>query len=106
MELRFRDSGLQKIFEDQRRLQAKYGVLSKKIKLRMSQLGSILTLGVFERNPALTKMTGFHRLGGSMRGELAVSLSPNWRLIFCPCDLTLPFEEVAEIYILSVKDYH
>jgi proteic killer suppression protein len=61
----------------------------------------VLMLDVMNRAKSLTdiaSLTGFHPLGGDLRGHHAVTVTGNWRVIFRM--------EEQDIYDVDYRDYH
>lgn len=105
MEVFFRSKKLRKDCEDDRRCCRRFGKQAEKVQLRLNQLEGAGNLAVFQ-NPQLQKQTGFHLLIGDKRGKYAMYLIHPHRLIIQPVDEKKLPEEVTEIIITSIEDYH
>jgi plasmid maintenance system killer protein len=87
-----------------------YGQLARKLNQRLQDLAEVENLAVMRSIPAAR----CHELTGDRKGELAVNVSPNYRLIFEPLHDPIPkkddgglnWEEVTKIQINGIEDYH
>lgn len=87
-----------------------FGVLARKVNQRLKDLASADNLSVMRTIPAAR----CHELTGNRKGELAVDISGNSRLIFIPNHDPLPikndgglyWEGVTKIQIIDIEDYH
>ena len=87
-----------------------FGRISHKLSLRLQQLTYADNLAVLRTIPAM----GCHELVGDRKGEFAVHVSNNYRLIFEPSNDQIPkkndggieWAEVTAIQIIGVEDYH
>ena len=87
-----------------------YNERAKKVKQRMAELLAASNLEEIGMLPAAK----CHELTGQRAGELAVSISGNYRLIFEPNHNPAPEKEdggldwslVTDIRILEIEDYH
>ena len=87
-----------------------FGQLARKVNQRMKELADADTLAIMRTLPAAR----CHELDGKRKGELAVNISPNFRLIFQPLNDPIPkkedgglnWEEVTTIQINEIEDYH
>jgi proteic killer suppression protein len=90
---------------------AKYfGQMGRKVNQRLKDLADAGNLAVMRTIPA----SRCHELTGERKGELAVNVSGNYRLIFEPNHDPIPkkedgglnWEEVTKIQINAIEDYH
>lgn len=110
MELSFKSNKLEKQLTNPKYVAKAFGQLARKIDQRVEDLKAAETLEVMRMIPA----TRCHELKGDKKGELAVNVSGNYRLIFEPehdpipkkDDGGLDWNEVTAIKILRVEDYH
>ncbi len=110
MELSFSNRKLEKQLTDPRELTRTFGQLAPKIKMRLKNLRDAESLDVMRMIPAAR----CHELSGDRKGELAVDVSGNFRLLFVPDHNPLPrkpdggldWEAVTRICIISIEDYH
>lgn len=87
-----------------------FGQLAVKIKMRLKNLKDADHLGIMRTIPAAR----CHELTGDRKGELAVDVSGNYRIIFEPYHNPIPkkhdgglnWEEVTKIQINEIEDYH
>lgn len=110
MELTFASSKLKKQLTIPKEMVKKFGQIAKKVDQRMQDLEAAETLEDMSKIPAAR----CHELSGKREGELTVDVSVNYRLVFIPNhdpipqkdDSGLNWEEVTEITLLEVIDYH
>ncbi|WP_031441898.1 type II toxin-antitoxin system RelE/ParE family toxin [Arenibacter algicola] len=110
MEISYKSSKLKKQLTSPRELGRSYGQLARKINQRLNDLKSAETLSIMRLLPA----AHCHELSGIYKGELAVNISPNYRLIFEPNHDPIPekedggldWESVTKIQINRIEDYH
>ena len=111
MDIRFRTAKLQKIFNEEKRLNREYGnQMARKIMMRMAVLEAAEDLSLVPREPP----PRCHQLTADRRGQFAVDLEQPYRLIFEPANKPLPRLEdggidltrVTEIEIIEVDDYN
>lgn len=106
----FKNKKLQKILTDPRETKKAYGAMAKRVSQRMDQLQAAMNLATLQSIPALE----CHLLSGDRKGEWAISISGNYRLIFeidqhpVPVrdDGTIDFINVTDIRIIETTDYH
>lgn len=87
-----------------------FGPMARRVRQRLTELAVADNLAIMRTIPA----AGCHELKGGRRGELAVEVSGNYRIIFEPDHDPLPrktdgglnWEEVTGIRINGVEDYH
>lgn len=110
MDIYFRNRKLEKQLTDPKMLLRTFGQLAVKVKLRLDNLSNASDLAVLRTIPA----AGCHELGGDRKGELAVNVSGNYRLIFEPRHNPIPrkddgglnWDAVTAIQINAIEDYH
>ena len=87
-----------------------FGQLALKVKMRLKNLKDADNLAILRSIPAAR----CHELKGDRKGELAVDVSGNYRMIFEPLHNPIPqkddgglnWEEVTKIQINEIEDYH
>ena len=110
MNINFKSNRLKKTLANAREIQKEYGSMAKKVSQRMEQLGSSPNLAVLISISA----TNCHPLTGNRKGEWAVDISGNYRLIFEIDQDPVPIKDdgsvdtilVTDIRILKTTDYH
>ena len=110
MNITFKNKKLQKILTDPGEIKKAYGSMAKRIAQRMDQLQAAPNLATIQSFPALE----CHLLTGDRKGEWAVSISGNYRLIFEIDHNPIPEKEdgsidsirITDIRILETTDYH
>jgi plasmid maintenance system killer protein len=87
-----------------------FGQLARKVSQRLKDLTDADNLAMMRTLPA----TRCHELAGDRKGELAVDVSSNFRMIFEPLHNPIPkktdgglnWEAVTKIQINEIEDYH
>lgn len=110
MEISYKTNKLEKQLTRPRDLVKAYGQLAKKINQRLGELKAAESMAIMRHIPAAR----CHELVGSKKGELAVNISPNHRMIFEPDHSPLPrkkdgglnWESITKIQINRIEDYH
>ncbi len=110
MNICFKNRKLEKALTDPISLTKSYGSLAKRIHQRLIELGDAEILEVMKTILAAK----CHELSGNRKGEFAVAISANFRLIFEPNQQPIPrkpdggldWKEITEIQINEVTDYH
>lgn len=110
MEISYKSRKLEKQLTDPREMSKSFGQLARKVNQRLKELTDADNLEIMKSLPAAR----CHELSGDRKGELAVFVSPNFRLIFEPFhnpkpitnDGGLNWEEVTKIQINQIEDYH
>ena len=110
MDIRYKNRKLEKQLTNPRELVKSFGQLAVKIKMRIKNIKDADNLAVLRTIPAAR----CHELTGEHKGELAVNVSGNYRLIFEPNHDPIPkkedgglnWEEVTKIQINEIEDYH
>lgn len=110
MEISYKSRKLEKQLTDPKEITKSFGQLAIKIKQRLKNLKDADNLGIMRNLPAAR----CHELTGNRKGELAVDVSSNYRLIFEPLNDPIPrkedgglnWEKVTKIQINKIEDYH
>lgn len=110
MEIKYRNKKLERKLTDHKAMVKSFGLLARKISQRLKDLGSAENLAVMRTIPA----AGCHELMADRKGELAVSISGNYRIIFQPNHAPVPrkddgglnWEQITSIQINDIEDYH
>jgi plasmid maintenance system killer protein len=110
VEITYKNRKLEKKLTDPRELVKSFGQLAHKIKMRLKNLLDAENLAIMRTIPAAR----CHELTGDRKGELAVDVSGNYRLIFEPFHFPIPkkvdgglnWDEVTKIQINEIEDYH
>ena len=111
MKIEFKSHKLKKSVESPKAILKHYGANAKKVKQRLEELESAPTLKEFKNIPAAY----CHELKQNRKGQLAVAISGNHRIIFEPDHNPLPLKEdggldwtgITAIRILEIsEDYH
>jgi plasmid maintenance system killer protein len=110
LEIKYKNRKLEKQLTDLREMAKTFGSMARKVNQRLEDLKSADTLAVMATIPAAR----CHELVGTRKGELAVDISPNYRIIFEPDHNPVPtkddgglnWEEVSKIQINELTDYH
>jgi plasmid maintenance system killer protein len=110
VEISYKSRKLEKQLTDPRELARSFGQLAGKIKMRLKNLKDVDNLAMM-RTIAAARC---HELSGNRKGELAVDVSGNYRMIFRPLHDPMPkkedgglnWEEVFKIQIIEIEDYH
>jgi proteic killer suppression protein len=110
MKISFKEHKLEKIANDDRKLQKEYGkVIGKNITLRLQDLMNCTTLEDARNLPGK-----FHELKENRKGQWACSVDKKTRLIFVPHEEPIPendnghyiWSEIKGIDIIEIEDYH
>jgi proteic killer suppression protein len=110
MNITYKSRRLEKSLTDAKEMAKTYGIRAKKVNQRVHELRAAENLAVMKTIPA----ANCHPLHEDREGQFAVDVSANWRLVFGPNHDPLPKKEdgsvdcenVTEIRILEVTDYH
>lgn len=108
MELTYASKKLEKELNSGKEIARRYGHVAKPLMLRLFTLRAVSNLELVPKLPP----DRCHELVGSRKGEFAVVLTGNWRLIFKPDpailkpDGGIDLAAVTRIQILSIEDYH
>jgi proteic killer suppression protein len=110
VEISYKNRKLEKQLTDPREMAKSFGHLAVKIKMRLKNLKDADNLAIMRTIPAAR----CHELTGDRKGELAVDVSGNFRMIFEPLHEPIPkkedgglnWDEVTKIQINEIEDYH
>jgi proteic killer suppression protein len=106
----YKSRKLEKQLTDPGEMAKSFGQLARKVNQRLKDLTDADNLAIMRTIPA----SGCHELTGNRKGELAVDVSGNYRIIFEPDHNPIPqkedggldWEEVTKIQINDILDYH
>ncbi|NGZ43688.1 killer suppression protein HigA [Cytophagaceae bacterium 50C-KIRBA] len=110
MEILYKSRKLEKQLTDPKEMAKSFGHLARQLNQRLKDLAAAENLAVMRALPAAR----CHELTGDRKGELAVNVSTNYRLIFEPnhepipqkADGGLDWGNVTRIRIIDIEDYH
>jgi proteic killer suppression protein len=110
VEIIYKSRKLEKQLTDPTEMLKSFGHLARKVNQRLKDLADVDNLAVMSNIPAAR----CHELTGNRKGELAVEVSGNYRMIFEPNHDPIPkkddgglnWEEVTKIRINEIEDYH
>lgn len=110
MQITFKSSKLEKQLSVPKEIQKSFGERAKKVSQRMAELRASQNLFIVSKIPAAK----FHPLLGDKKGEFAVIISVNFRLIFIPDYEEIPLlsdggydlSKIEKIKIIEIEDYH
>ena len=110
MDIAYQSKKLKKQLTQPKELIKSFGQMARKVNQRIEELKAATTLSVMQTIPAAR----CHELTGNRKGQLAVQVSVNYRLIFEPnhepipakVDGGLDWEAVTAITIIDIEDYH
>jgi len=110
MKIFFKTRKLEKIINNRKKLVKAYGQSAADTILRRLD-----DMYVAENMSKIFALPGnYHPLTGDLKGKFACNVNRNYRIIFEPATRPLPvnehnmliYEEIEEITILSIEDYH
>lgn len=106
MEIFAKSNKLTKILNNPDLIQKNYGKLAEKINARLDEFSAARTL----RDIPSTPPPKCHALKGNRKGQFAVTLSGNYRLVFEGYDkndqLSDDKDRITTVSILAIEDYH
>lgn len=110
MKISFKNRKLEKQLTNSKELSKSFGKYARNVNQRLQELIAAENLSIMRTLPAAR----CHELTGDRKGELAVSISGNYRLIFRPDHDPLPRKDdgglnwvkVTKIQINEIADYH
>ena len=110
MEISYKSRKLEKQLTDPNEMVKSFGQLACKVNQRLKDLTDADNLAIMRTIPAAR----CHELTGDRKGELALDVSGNYRMIFEPLhdpilqkdDGGLNWEEVTKIQMNEIEDYH
>ncbi len=110
MEIIFKEKKLKKLANDDRRMLKELGsIRTDKLRLRLSQLQTAMTLEEVRYLPG-----NYHELKDNRKGQWACDLDQPYRLIFTPQESPIPLNEdgqyiwieITAIEIIEIINYH
>jgi plasmid maintenance system killer protein len=110
VEISYKSKKLEMQLTDPREMVKSFGQMARKVNQRLKELTDADTLAIMRTIPAAR----CHELTGDRKGELAVDVSGNYRMVFKPNhnpnpkknDGGLNWDEVTKIQINEIEDYH
>lgn len=110
MEISYKSRKLEKQLTDPNEMIKSFRQLARKVNQRLKDLTDADNLAIMKTIPAAR----CHELIGGRKGELALDVSGNYRMIFEPLHDPLPqkddgglnWEEVTKIQMNEIEDYH
>lgn len=110
VEISYKSRKLERQLTDPKEMVKSFGQLARKVNQRLKDLGDADNLATMKTLVA----SNCHELKGERKGELAVDISVNYRLIFEPKHDPMPqkedgglnWVEVTKIRINNIEDYH
>lgn len=110
VEVSYRSKKLEKQLTNSKEMVKSFGQLARKVNQRLKDLSDADNLAIMRSIPAAR----CHELTGNHKGQLAVDISGNYRLIFEPNHNPVPkkddgglkWEDVTKILINGIEDYH
>jgi plasmid maintenance system killer protein len=110
MEIHYKKNKLKKQLSNASEIKKAFGVNAKRVSARLDDIISSPNLAVLMQIPA----ANCHPLTGDRKGEWAVDISANFRLIFELANDPIPKKDdesinhilVTEICIIETTDYH
>jgi plasmid maintenance system killer protein len=110
VEISFKSRKLKKNLTDPKEMLKSFGQMARKVKQRMEDLQGVDNLAIMRTIPAAR----CHELTNNRKGQLAVDVSGQYRLIFLPYHDPIPrkdnggldWREVSHIQIMEIEDYH
>lgn len=110
MKINFKSKSLERQLTIPKEIQKRFGSMAKKVNQRMKELKAADNLAVMRTIPAAY----CHELKQDRKGQLAVKISGNFRIIFVPDHDPVPSKEdggmdwqsITIIKVEEVIDYH
>lgn len=110
MKIEYINNKIKKQLSTATEIKKAFGVNAKKVSIRLSDMRAVDNLAVLQKIPA----ANCHPLTGNRKGDWAVDISPNHRLIFEISNGPLPLTDdgsidtikITDITILKSEDYH
>jgi plasmid maintenance system killer protein len=110
VKISFKSNKLARSLTEAKEIQKAFGVMSKKVNQRMKEISASDNLEVLKTLPA----ANCHELKGDRKGEFAVDISGNYRIVFIPDHQPVPVKDdnsidcikITHIEILGTEDYH
>jgi len=109
MKIYFENKKLAKTLNDEKAIRKNYGQMADKIIARLSQIRAAESLEDLRYAPGK-----YHELREDRKGQLACTLKEPYRLVFKPANDQIPidedglliWQEITEIIIIEIIDYH
>lgn len=110
MKIKFKTNKLEKQLTDFKIMKKSFGTMAKKVNQRMKELSASKNLEILKAIPAAR----CPELKGDKKGEFAVDISGNYRIIFEPDHNPIPVKDdnsidcikITDIKIIGTEDYH
>lgn len=103
MQILYSSNKLKNSIEDKKNREKTYGVLAKRLKMRIDALSAAISLADISHLPPPRR----HKLNNPYKGCYAVDINGPFRLIFRPNDQSSTTEsQINSITVLEVKNYH
>jgi plasmid maintenance system killer protein len=110
VKISFKSNKLARSLTEAKEIQKAFGVMAKKVNQRMKEISASDNLEVLKTLPA----ANCHELKGDRKGEFAVDISGNYRIVFIPDHYPVPVKEdssidcirITDIEIIGTEDYH
>jgi plasmid maintenance system killer protein len=110
VKINFKSKKMEKQLTIPKETQKTYGQMAKKVIQRMKELKAADTLAVMRTIPTAK----CHELHQDRKGQLAVTISGNYRIIFIPDHEPIPsnqdggmdWQSITIIEVIEVVDYH
>lgn len=110
MKISFKSNKLARSLTEAKEIQKAFGLMAKKVNQRMKEISASDNLEVLKSIPAAK----CHELKLNRKGEFAVVISGNYRIIFIPDHHPVPVKDdssidcirITDIQILGTEDYH
>ena len=110
VKISYKSNKLEKQLTDATEMKKAFGTMAKKVNQRIEEIKSSGNLEILKKIPA----ANCHLLKGNKKGEFAVDISKNYRIVFIPDHDPVPIKEdnsidcikITDIKILGTEDYH
>jgi len=110
MEVNYKNNRLRKKLSSASQIKRNYGVNAKRVSQRLAEIEASDNLSILTSIPA----ANCHPLTGNRRGQWAVDISANYRLIFEIVNDPIPLinkneinlKLVSKIRLVEIEDYH
>jgi proteic killer suppression protein len=110
VKITYKTNKLEKQLTVAREMHKAFGTMAKKVNQRIREITASANLEVLKTIPAAR----CHELKGDKKGQFAVDISGNYRIIFEPDQNPIPLKhdnsidciKITDIKILGTEDYH
>ena len=110
MKISYKSNKLERSLTKVKEMQKAFGTMAKKVNQRMKELSASANIEVLKTIPA----ANCHELKGNRKGQFAIDISGNYRLIFVPDHDPIPVKEdksidcikITDIQVIGTEDYH